>query len=211
MLTIIGYTPYGDKITEVQELLDPHGVDAKRDKWGFVTRLAHLDDLVEDGNSPFKLYKKAEKEQFSLNIKEVDLKNSDSTPPEGIGVWEERIPKGTTAAAPSSSRLGYVGTQSEWALVDPMTKETINKVPVLSEDGKQVLHQGLPVFQVNDHWFELNLKFEWTEAPEPPKQTVTSPYGSRLTPTTPGTSTPTTTPSPSSGSSGRRSAPDLDM
>ena len=207
VLTIIGYTPYGEKITEVQELLDPHGVDDKPNEWGFVTRLAHLDDLAEDGNSPFTLYKKEEKEQFSLKIQEVDLENTDSVPPEGIGVWEERIPQGTTVTGMGSNRPGYVGVQSEWALVDPMTRETINKVPVLNEEGKQVLYQGKPVYRVNDHWFELNVKFVWKEAPEPPEQPKTSLYGGRTTQMGARTSTST-----SSGStSSRRSAPDIDM
>jgi hypothetical protein len=207
VMTIIGYTPYGNKITEVQDLLDPHGVDANRQKWGFVSRLAHLDDLVQDGNSPFKLYKKAEKDQFSLVVKEVDLQNSDSTPPEGIGVWEELPSKATTTVA--QSRLGYVGAQSQWELVDPMTKERIDKVPVLNENGMPELYQGKPVFKVNDHWFELNVKFEWTQAPAPPEQPGTSLYGGRG-----GRMGPmggrTTTPSPSSGSSSRKSTPSLD-
>jgi len=209
VLTVIGYTPYGDKISEVQELLDPHGVDANPDRWGFVTRLAHLDELVADGNSPFKLYKKEEKEQFSLEIKEVDLKDSEKMPPEGVGVWEEKEVKTTTVQV--SSRPGYVGAQSEWELVDPMTRETINKVPVLNEEGAQVIRNGKPVFRVNDHWFVLNVKFEWTEAPEPPEDPMASKYGGMMgrmgvrTPTT-----PTTTTSGSS-SSKRSSVPDVDM
>jgi type IV pilus assembly protein PilM len=205
VLTVIGYTPYGERITEVQQLLDPHGVDDRPDKWGFVTRLGHLNDLFEDGNSPFVLYKKAEKEQFALNIKEVDLQDSESTPPQGIGVWEEQIPETTTPSA-GPGRVGYVGAQGEWLLVDPMTKETINRVPVLDDDGKQVLYQGKPVYQVNDHWFELNVKFVWKDAPEPPEQPTTSLYGGRMTPTT---SRPSTTPK-SSGSSSRRSTPSID-
>jgi len=209
VLTIIGYTPYGEKITEVQELLDPHGVDDRPDQWGFITRLAHLDDLAKEGDSPFKLYKKAEKEQFALNIKEVDLQDSESTPPQGIGEWEERIPKTATPSA-GPGRIGYVGTQSEWALVDPMTRETINKVPVLNEEGKQVLYQGKPVYRINDHWFELNVKFVWKDAPEPPEQPTTSLYGNRLGQTSTKTSTGKTSTSPSSGSSSRRSAPSID-
>lgn len=172
VFTIIGYTPYGNKITEVQELLDPHGVDDNPDRWGFVTRLAHLNDLVEDGNSPFQLYKKAEKEQFSLEIKQVNLQDTDSMPPEGVGVWEEKVLQTPTTTNARTGRLGSVGagTQSEWELVDPMTRETINKVPVLNEDGKQVIVNGKPAYRVNDHWFVLNVKFEWTEAPEPPEQ-----------------------------------------
>jgi hypothetical protein len=199
VLTIIGYTPYGEKMSEVQELLDPHGVDAKPDQWGFVTRLAHLDDLVPDGNSPFKLYKKAEKEQFSLEIKEVDLKDSEMMPPEGVGVWEEKEVKAT--AVPTSTRPGYVGAQSEWELVDPMTRETINKVPILNEDGEQVIRNGKPVFRVNDHWFVLNVKFEWTEAPEPPEDPMASMYGGMMGRM--GVRTPTTT---GSGSSSQNSS-----
>ena len=179
VLTIIGYTPYGGKITEVQELLDPHGVDADPERWGFVTRLAHLDELAADGNSPFQLYKKEEKEQFSLEIKVVDLEDSESMPPEGVGVWEEKIAEGTTTNVAAPSRLGYVGTQSEWELVDPMTRETINKVPVLDEDGKQVIYNGKPVFRVNDHWFILNVKFVWKDAPEPPEDPMSTLYGGR--------------------------------
>ena len=204
VLTIIGYTPYGDKISEVQELLDPHGVDANPDRWGFVTRLAHLDELVADGNNPFKLYKKEEKEQFSLEIKEVNLEDSEMMPPEGVGVWEEKEIE--TTAVQVSSRPGYVGAQSEWELVDPMTRETINKVPVLDEDGEQVIRNGRPVSRVNDHWFVLNVKFEWTEAPEPPEDPTASMYGGMM-----GRMGVRTPPSTSTGSSSGTSVPDVGM
>ncbi len=61
VVTIAGYSPYKN----IGELMDPPGVEDKPDKWGFVTRLLHLDEIV-DGNSPFKLYKKAEVEHFKL-------------------------------------------------------------------------------------------------------------------------------------------------
>jgi len=196
VLTIIGYSPYGNRVTEVRELIDPHGVGEQRDKWGFVTRLAHLDDLVEDGNSPFELYKKEDHEQFNLEIKEVALDNVDVTPPEGVGVWEEQTPKTPTVTAPARSGFGYgYGGQVEWALVDPMTRETINKVPVLDEDGKQRYYQGKPLDKVNDHWFVLNVKFVWRGAPEPPEDPVMSLYGSRYGQPTGRTSTTTSTPS----------------
>jgi type IV pilus assembly protein PilM len=50
VVTITGYSPYKN----IGELMDPAGVENDQDKWGFVTRLLHLDDIV-DGNSPFKL------------------------------------------------------------------------------------------------------------------------------------------------------------
>ncbi|MEJ2703250.1 MAG: type IV pilus assembly protein PilM [Sedimentisphaerales bacterium] len=206
VLTIIGYTPYGAKIAEVQQLLDPHGVDDDPNRWGFVTRLAHLDALAEDGNSPFQLYKKEDKDQFALEIKEVDLQDADSTPPEGVGVWEEQPPKETAGSGFGQSRPGYVGTQSQWELVDPMTGERIDKVPVLNDEGKPLLVQGKPVYRVNDHWFVLNVKLVWKDAPEPPEQPGASLYGGRMggrLPTRPAAP-------PSSGSSSRRSAPSVD-
>ncbi len=49
---VLCYTPYGRSVTELGELIDPSGVEDRRDKWGFVTRLVHLDDLIEDADSP---------------------------------------------------------------------------------------------------------------------------------------------------------------
>jgi type IV pilus assembly protein PilM len=193
------YSPYGRTVTELGEIVDPPNVENQPDKWGFVTRLQHLDELAEDANSPFELYKKEDHEQFSLEIKEVTL---DGEMPEGIGVWEEVIDESTKT--PSSTPRSVSGSLTRnWILIDPMTKETINKESVLDENGKPVLHIGKPVYKVNDHWFVLNAKFIWKDAPEPPKQTVTSPYGTML-PQRPATTT-TTPPSSSSGSSRRKS------
>ena len=72
-MTISGYSPYKN----MGELMDPAGVEDKRDGWGVVTRLLHLDDIV-DGNSPFKLYKKTDIKHF-INYVAVDmLKHSGS-------------------------------------------------------------------------------------------------------------------------------------
>ncbi len=159
VVTMVCYSPYGDNTIELGKLIDPPGVEDQPDKWGFVTRLAHLDDTVEDGNSPFELYKKDDHEQFGLEIKEVSL---DADMPEGIGVWEERRYK-TTAP-------GLRPDETESILVDPMTREVINKVSELDSDGRQrISAQGKPVFKVNDHWFVLNLKLLWRDAPEPPE------------------------------------------
>ncbi len=201
VVTIAGYTPYGGNITEVGKLLDPHGVEDQPDKWGFVTRLAHLDTMVADGNSPFVLYERTNPEHFKLEIKEVTI---DSEMPEGIGVWQEQTPKTPVVmTGPRSS-----ATAVEWALVDPMTNEIINKVPVLDESGRQRVHLGQPVFKVNDHWFLLNLKFVWKDAPELPKPTMVSPYGMPMSQPSP--SAPASAPS-SRPSSRKSSVPDMDM
>jgi type IV pilus assembly protein PilM len=195
------YSPYGRTVTEVGELIDPDGVDDQQDKWGFITRLAHLDDIIKDANSPkLKLFKKEDHEQFNLDIKEVTI---DGEMPEGIGVWEEIIDETTQTGSRSTSRLGTM--TRDWILIDPMTKETINKETELDDDGKPVLYRGQQLYKVNDHWFVLNAKFVWEGAPEPPEKPVTSPYG------TMSTQRPATSSSPSSSGSSGKSLPNIDM
>jgi type IV pilus assembly protein PilM len=199
VVTVVGYSPYGSSVTELGTLLDPHGVENQREKWGFVTRLANLDALAQDANSPFQLYERTDPEQFKLEMKEVSLIDAELTPPEGVGVWQEQTPKITTTGPRSSATI-------EWALVDPMTNEVISKVAEMDETGKQKLDRGKLVFKVNDHWFLLNAKFVWKDAPEPPALPSMYPFGMP--------SAPSAAPSapPSSGSSGRSSSmPDMDM
>jgi type IV pilus assembly protein PilM len=200
VLTIIGYSPYGQSKTELGELMDPYGVETDKSKWGFVTRLEHLDAFFADSSSPFELFKKDDPKHFKLEPYEVDL-NGETMPPEGVGMWQEKTPV-TRSAGPGSAR------NVEWVLIDPMTKETINKVAKLDEDGKQALYQGMPVYQVNDHWFVLNVKFVWKDAPEPPQQPAATQLYGRPSPR-PTTSAPTS--SPSSGSTRGKKLPDLDF
>lgn len=145
VVTIAGYSPY----KSLGELMDPPGVENDRSKWGFVTRLLHLDDIV-DGNSPFELYKKAEIAHFKLEIHEV---GSDTEMPAGIGIVD------------GGYGYGY-GSSSNLVFIDPMTKETISKVAELREDGTPKLDRsGKPVYEINDRWFVLNAKFIWRGAP----------------------------------------------
>ena len=196
VVQVLCYSPYGRTVTELGKLIDPHGVEDQQNKWGFITRLQHLDDMIEDAKSPFKLYKKEDSEQFGLEIKEVTI---DGEMPEGIGIWEEVIDKTTNIRG----RLGAM--TRNWILIDPMTRETISKESVLDKDGKPRLYRGRPVYKVNDHWFVLNVKFIWRDAPEPPEQPMTSQYGGMMSIRRPTTSTP----SSSSGSSGKSELPDL--
>jgi hypothetical protein len=126
-----------------------------REKWGLVTRLMHLDDFV-DGNSPFEVFKKADPNQFSLEIGQVSM---DEQIPAGIGVRDIRS-KPTPPGANQSDSW-------EWILVDPMTNETISKVAEWKEDGNPQLDRlGQQVYTINDHWFVLKVKFVWRDAPE---------------------------------------------
>ncbi|MFA5238546.1 MAG: type IV pilus assembly protein PilM [Phycisphaerae bacterium] len=153
VVTITGYSPYKN----INEMMDPPGVEDKPDKWGVVTRLLHLDDVV-DWKNRFELYKKAEIAHFKLETGEVSL---DAAMPAGIGIID------------SDSE-----NSNEPALIDPMTRETISKVAELNEDGKRKTDKsGKVIYEANDHWFKLDVKFIWkdllknTEGTEPITET----------------------------------------
>jgi hypothetical protein len=193
VVTIAGYSPYEN----IDELIYPTGVRNNQEQWGFITRLLHLDDFV-DGNSPFELYMPTDPNQFNLETGEVSL---DAQMPSGIGVEDIMY---TKAITPGQSE------GAEWILIDPMTKETISKVAVLNEDGKPKLYRGKEVYEVNDHWFVLNVKFVWRDVPEAIKEAVR--------PQLPGQpmmqSLPTAgsvTPPPSQPAGGRRQTSDFDL
>jgi len=161
-VTIVGYSPYGNSIPELAQLMDPVQVTDDSSTWGFITRLERLDDMVVDGNSPFELYKKEQTpEQFKLDIKAVDPDTE--KPPIGIGVYESIQRNKITLQNRQQDA-------TEWILVDPLTKETISKISLLDEDGRETLNRatGQIDYQINDHWFILNLKFVWRDAPKPP-------------------------------------------
>jgi len=150
--TIAGYSPYA----KIGELMDPHGVEDNKDKWGFVTRLLNLNEFVADGNSPFELYNKTDPNQFKLEIGEVSF---EVEMPAGIGIRDVRY-KPTPAGSTQEE-------EAEWILIDPMTRETISKIAEWDENGRPRLdRRGMPVHTVNDHWFVLSVKFVWVDAPE---------------------------------------------
>ena len=182
VVTIVGYSPYKN----IGELLDPAGVEDRRDKWGLVTRLLHLDDIV-DGNSPFELYERTSAEHFRLDKGPVDLT---AEMPAGIGVIDV-ISEVVGATQPG----GATSTGGRQILIDPMTKELISKVPELDEYSQAKLdRKGRTIYEINDYWFVLNVKFVWRGAPPPPEPAFPpmTPYGyprpSVPAPTTPGAS-----------------------
>jgi type IV pilus assembly protein PilM len=149
VVTIAGYSPYKD----IRELMDPAGAVEDKSKWGVITRLMHLDEVF-DGNSPFELYKRLDVKHCKLEIGLVDL---DAETPPGIGFIEFRPKK-----VGGSHEAG-----TEQVLIDPMTKEVISKVVELDEDGREKRDRyGNPIYKANDHWFRLDVKFTWKEAPK---------------------------------------------
>jgi len=150
VVTIAGYSPYKD----IGELMDPAGVEDDQNRWGVVTRLLHLDDIV-DGNSPFELYERTKIEHCRLETGEVDW---GADMPVGIGVVEDV----------GFGKAGKVrrGVGGKPFLIDPQTREVISKVAELDEHGTEKIDRmGNVVYEVNDHWFVLNVKFVWKDAP----------------------------------------------
>jgi len=154
VVTIAGYSPY----KSIGALLEPIGAEEDPDRWGFVTRLQHLDDVF-DGNSPFELYEKTDPNHYRLVKGPVDL---EAEMPTGIGVVDVRYDK--------RDEMGGVGTGKQF-LIDPMTKEEIGKVAILDQYGKQVFDRNNnPEYETNDNWFVLNVKLVWKDAPAPPEK-----------------------------------------
>ncbi len=160
VVTISGYSPY----ESIERLIDPPGAERGPDQWGLVTRLLHLDDLVADGNSPFELYGRSDPNHLKLEIGEVAVGGT------GGMSGTEMMPAGIGEQSVRYNPLQ--GGQPSWSdpgnliLLDPMTKELISTVPELDTNGDPKLVHGKPVYQINDHWFVLNVKFVWRDAPK---------------------------------------------
>jgi type IV pilus assembly protein PilM len=152
VVTIEGYSPYKD----VGSLLDPVAVGSDQSKWGVVTRLLHLKDV----NSPFELYKKTDPKHFKLRIGEVAL---DADMPGGIGIVENR-------QNPVTATKSLYNQKTSSVIIDPMTKEVISKEAKLDDDGKPIYSASNEIeYEVNDHWFVIQCKFLWKDAPKTSK------------------------------------------
>ena len=153
LITVIGYSPYKN----IGELLEPLGVENDPTRWGFVTRLMHLND-VGDGDSPFELHGKADMQHFNLKIVEV---GGDEDMPIGIGVLGAE-----SDMAKAAGTVSVKGVNKEmWR--DPMTNEIISKFVEVDDDGKPKIDRyGKQIVAINDHWFRLDAKFVWRNAPD---------------------------------------------
>ena len=166
LVTISGYSPYEN----IGELMDPVGVEDDQSSWGFITRLQYLDAVV-DGNSAFKMYKKTHTPEHFMFEKGV-VSPDDGDMPAGVGVVGSRY-KG------SNNGDGKAAVRDELVLIDPMTKEIISKIAKLKEDGATETDRlGKVVYQINDHWFRIKVKFLWKK--DAPKEAPPiDPYAQR--------------------------------
>ena len=151
VVIISGYSPY----KSINELMDPVGVGSDKSKWGVITRMIRFDEIFGE-ETMLGLYRRAEIKHFKLETGPVDF---DGDIPAGIGIVDENIQRIKKTEA---------GEVFEDVLVDPMTKEIISKVTELDEAGKEKIDSktGEVVYKENDHWFKLNAKFIWKQAPE---------------------------------------------
>jgi hypothetical protein len=159
----VAYSPYRD----LMALLDPTGVEARRELWGLVTRLDRIDEFV-DANSPFELYKK-DVDHFRIEKGAINL---DTDIPIGIGDSEYIAEEGATTSSRGSRTptmmMGY--NQGLEILVDPVTRERIDAEPQMDLYGnpkRDALNK--PVLTIRDSWFQLDFKLKWEHAPEIPK------------------------------------------
>jgi type IV pilus assembly protein PilM len=153
VVTVVGHSPYNKNI---MSLLQPPGVEDKKEQWGFVTWLAHL-DKISDVNCPFRLYSPAA-EHLKIDKGVVDMGDK---VPWGVGL-EKTVPN--PAAARSTT-----APANKTILVDPMTGETISADTRQNIDGKDVLDQfKQPTYDaVHDYWFTVSFKVKWLNAPAP--------------------------------------------
>jgi type IV pilus assembly protein PilM len=147
-----GYSPY----REIGDLIDPLSVEDQPERWGFVTRLLHMEEWLGH-HSSFILYKKRDVAHFKFDKGPVELVRATTTAmPTGIGV------------VPDPQEYPEItGNNNEGVLIDPMTKEVISRVPAVDRNGRPRFNQlGRPILEENDHWFRLRFKLAWKEAPE---------------------------------------------
>ncbi|MBN2590676.1 MAG: type IV pilus assembly protein PilM [Sedimentisphaerales bacterium] len=152
LITITGYSPYGETVADVRSLLDPSEVENDREKWGLINRLEHMDELF-DVNCPFKLYDRIDQEHYVLNIEAVD---TSTAVPVGTGEEKEKT-------YPSLSSRTTIQNISNSTLIDPLTGEPISVIVDENDKNKKY---------INDHWFILKMKFLWKDAPEPPAMNI---------------------------------------
>ena len=171
-----GYSPYEN----IMELMDPTGVANDKSRWGFITRIGNL------STRGFTIFEKEMTAHFQLKIHEVDT--ADTQMPDGIGIQRiiDRVPQDEESDARSYSTYSSYSNQSghrievEDVLVDPMTGEEMSKTfdlitmediddnPRLTEKDigiKKLDEYDNEKFVSRDHWFRLNIKIKWADAP----------------------------------------------
>jgi type IV pilus assembly protein PilM len=184
VVIIEGFTPY----EKIDELMDPAGVgnDPNKvgndpNKWGVITRMLNLNRFF-DGNCPFKLFQKDRIEHFRLETGLVQPQDQEM--PQGIGI-QQIVTRATADESVASDSRRPTRTRSttgpevdlvtnETVLLDPLTKEEINKTFSLDDKGRKKYDAfGQPTYIERDRWFRIKAKFIWKNAPQQQGQGTT--------------------------------------
>ncbi len=156
VVTVAGYSPY----ERFETLLDPMGVETQPAKWGFVTRLAHLDKFLglDPNSTPFALYSR-EADHFVLEKGVVD---PTEVMPDGVGEVQYIQDPADPQVKAQAGMLGYGLSRGKPILVDPMTREQIGAETIMDQYGRAMVDAtGRPRLTERDHWFSLQFKLSW--------------------------------------------------
>ncbi len=160
VVTIAGYSPYA----RYEDLLDPMGVETEPAKWGFVTRLEHLDKFLglDPNRTPFELYSR-EADHFLLEKGVVDPTLEMLA---GVGeVQYVQDPANPQTKAPAGM-VGFGMQPGKPILVDPMTREEIGAEAIMDQFGRPAVDAtNKPRLKERDHWFSLQFKLLWKNGP----------------------------------------------
>ncbi|HSV26345.1 MAG TPA: pilus assembly protein PilM, partial [Sedimentisphaerales bacterium] len=135
VVVITGYSPYG----ALRNLFEPTGAGSDPSRWGFVTKLRRLQEVMPQ--SRFATFQPQDARHFSWTMTPLVLAGPMGTT--GVGMMRP----------PDPTRPG-----STMELIDPMTKETISAVS---------RRDGMGIETINDHLFTIRAKFLWKDAPQP--------------------------------------------
>jgi len=161
VVTIAGYSPY----ERYETLLDPMGVETDRNKWGFVTRIEHLDQFLglDPNSTPFELYSR----QVDHFVLEKGIVDPSQEMPAGVGEIQF-IPDPANPQPRAVGMMGFGGNvNGKQILVDPMTREEIGAEPILDQYGRPAVDAtGKARLKERDHWFTLQFKLLWKTGSE---------------------------------------------
>jgi hypothetical protein len=157
VVTVVGYSPY----ERYENLLDPMNVENDRSKWGFVTRIEHLDKFLglDPNTAPFELYSR-QADHFKM---EKWLVDPSIEMPAGVGEVQYVEDPANPQAKTQGVMMGYGGMRTgKPILIDPMTRENIGAETILDQYGHPKLDPtGRPMLKERDHWFTLQFKLLW--------------------------------------------------
>ncbi len=186
VVTVAGYSP----CERYEDLLDPMGVETDRSRWGFVTRIEHLDKFLglDPNSTPFELYSR-EADHFILEKGVVDPTQD---MPAGVGEVQYVQDPADPQAKAQAGTMAFGTRPGKAILVDPMTREEIGAEAILDQYNRPAVDAtGKARLRERDHWFTLQFKLLWKKGPAGAPSRAATTAGA-----TTATATPAASPAP---------------